>query len=65
MSSLPARDGYEPEWIQQFHKGNYYKALELAMMFPGASSDQIHGLSALVIAQAVGAIVPPLTFLGN
>lgn len=56
-SSLDKHDSIEPEWIKHFYEGNYYKALELAMLFPGASSVQITGLSALVIAQAVGATV--------
>lgn len=55
-STLEKPESYEPEWIKHFYKGDYYKALEMAMMFPGASTDQINALSALVIAQAVGAL---------
>lgn len=47
----------EPQWIELFNKGYYYAALEKAMFFPGASSEQIIALSALVVAQAIGATI--------
>lgn len=51
---------FEPDWIEHFKKGNYYMALEKAMLFPGASSDQVIALSALVTAQAIGEVAQQL-----